>query len=399
MSLARLQRDVDPDELAVAPALDRGAAGKLATPIVDRAIFGEAGEERIAVMAVGGLEEACDGIRDVGHFSCGATRAVYHREAVCRRQHLAVVGRYPPGMAREPGAPLDLRKLRYFVAVAEELHFGRAAERLYIAQPVLSRQIRKLEQELGVELLVRTSRSVALTPAGLQLMDEAKSLLAAAEVTQRRIGNVASDQAVLTIGFFIGDEFTAARKAFSARHPDVAIKLHRTYWSDQTDLAREGLVDVAFVHLPIDDRELELVTVRSEHRVAALPVGHAAAGKREVSISELADDAVIIQRGATAGWQAFHNVDPRPDGRHPRAGPAVDNLEEKLAHVAAGRAISFVPASVAAAVVQPGVVYVPVNDIPPIQVCLAWRASDPSPLVMAFRDCVVAARRQALAKR
>jgi DNA-binding transcriptional LysR family regulator len=302
-------------------------------------------------------------------------------------------------MDREPGAPLDLRKLRYFVAVAEELHFGRAAERLYIAQPVLSRQIRKLEQELGVELLVRTSRSVALTPAGLQLMEEAKSLLAAADATRRRIGNVANDQAVLTIGFFIGDEFTAARRAFSARHPYVAIKLHRTYWNDQTDLLREGRVDVAFVHLPVDERELELVPVRSEPRVAVLPVGHPAAGKEEISISELADDAVILQRGATAAWQAFHNVDPRPDGRQPRSGPAVDNLEEKLQHVAAGRAISFVPACVAAAVVQPDVVYVPVNDIAPIQICLAWRASHPSPLVTSFRDCVVGARRQALAGR
>src|SRR6202011_6237972 len=88
---------------------------------------------------------------------------------------------------------IDLRKLRYFVAVAEELHFGRAAERLFIAQPVLSRQIRKLEQELGTELLLRTSRNVALTPAGLRLLDEAKSLLAAAEVTRRRIGEIAQD--------------------------------------------------------------------------------------------------------------------------------------------------------------------------------------------------------------
>jgi DNA-binding transcriptional LysR family regulator len=302
-------------------------------------------------------------------------------------------------MDPEPGAPLDLRKLRYFVAVAEELHFGRAAQRLYIAQPVLSRQIRKLEQELGVELLVRSSRRVALTPAGLQLMEEAESLLASAEVTRRRIGNIGDDRAVLTIGFFIGDEFTAARKAFSVRHPDVAIKLRRTYWSDQTDLLRDGRVDVAFVHLPVDDRGLELVAVRSEPRVAVLPQEHPAARQREISISELADDPVIIQRGATPAWQAFHNVDPRPDGRQPRSGPAVDNLEEKLQHVAAGGVISFLPACVAAAVVQPGIVYVRVNDIPPIPICLAWRADHPSPLVVSFRACVVEAGREALARR
>jgi DNA-binding transcriptional LysR family regulator len=295
-------------------------------------------------------------------------------------------------MGPESGPPLDLRKLRYFVAVAEELHFGRAAERLYIAQPVLSRQIRKLEQELKVELLVRTSRSVALTPAGLHLMEEAKSLLAAAETARRRIGHIARDRAALTIGFFIGDEFTAARRAFSHIYPDVAIKLHRIYWHNQTEVLREGLADVAFVHLPIDDQDLELVPVRLEPRVAVLPASHPAAAKREISIAELAEDLVIVQRGATPSWQAFHNVDPRPDGRRPRRGPAVDNLEEKLQHVAAGGVISFLPACVAAAVVQPGVAYVPVSDIPPVSICLASKAGDPSPLVAAFRACVNDAR-------
>jgi DNA-binding transcriptional LysR family regulator len=238
-------------------------------------------------------------------------------------------------MSPEPGPPLDLRRLRYFVAVAEELHFGRAAQRLYIAQPVLSRQIRKLEQELGTDLLVRSSRDVALPPAGLQLLDEARSLLAAADATRRRMEDIARGQAVLTVGFFIGDELTSALQAFTATHP-------------------------------------------------------------EISIADLADDPVIIQRGATPGWQAFHNVDPRPDGRHPRPGPAVDNLEEKLQHVAASRAVSFVPASVAAAFAQPGVAYVPVTDIPPIRICLAWRSGRSSSLVAAFVDAVTSARRDAV---
>ena len=102
-------------------------------------------------------------------------------------------------MGLEQGPPLDLRKLRYFVAVAEELHFGRAAERLYVAQPVLSRQVRKLEQELGTDLLLRTSRSVTLTPAGLRLLDEARSLLAAAELARRHIDDIAGERAELTI--------------------------------------------------------------------------------------------------------------------------------------------------------------------------------------------------------
>jgi DNA-binding transcriptional LysR family regulator len=290
------------------------------------------------------------------------------------------------------GPSLDLRKLRYFVAVAEELHFGRAAERLFIAQPVLSRQIRKLEQELGTELLLRTSRNVALTPAGLRLLDEARPLLTAADATRRRIEKIAHGEAALTIGFFIGDVFTSARQAFSAMHPDVTINLLRIYWHDQTEVLLDGRADVGFVHLPVDTQGLELVPVRSEPRVAALPVTHPAARKREVSIAELADDPVIMQRGASPGWQAFHNVDPRPDGRQPRPGPVVDNLEEKLQHVAAGRAISFLPASLAAAVTHPGVAYVPVTDVPPIKICLARREGPPAPLVAAFVACVTDAR-------
>ena len=295
-------------------------------------------------------------------------------------------------MGLEQGPPLDLRKLRYFVAVAEELHFGRAAERLYVAQPVLSRQVRKLEQELGTDLLLRTSRSVTLTPAGLRLLDEARSLLAAAELARRHIDDIAGERAELTIAFFTGDEFTSARIAFSATHPDVAINLRRIYWDDQEHVLPSGQADVAFVHLPIDDESLELMPVRSEPRVAVLPTSHPAADRREISIAELADDPVIIQRGATASWQAFHNVDPRPDGRRARSGPEAANLEEKLQHVAAGRAISFVPASLAATVSQSGIAYVPVTDIPPIKVCLAWMAGNPSQLIESFAACVKDAR-------
>jgi DNA-binding transcriptional LysR family regulator len=295
-------------------------------------------------------------------------------------------------MSQGPGPPLDLRKLRYFVAVAEELHFGHAADRLYIAQPVLSRQIRKLEQELGAELLIRDSRSVSLTTAGQQLLEEARSLLATVDASRRRIADIAQHRAGLTIGFFAGDEFTEACQAFTAEHPDVAVNLRRIYWNNQTDLLHGGKVDVAFVHLPIDDAGLEQLPVRSEPRMAVLPLNHRVANKPEISISEIADDPVIIQRGATAEWQAYHNVDPRPDGRHPRPGPEADNLEEKLEHVAAGRAISFVPASSAAAFSHHDVVYVPLTDVAPIQINLAWPTNHPSPLVTGFANAVARTR-------
>lgn len=286
-------------------------------------------------------------------------------------------------------APLDLRKLRYFVAVAEELHFGRAADRLYITQPVLSRQVRQLEQELGTELLDRSSRRVELTEAGRLLLDEGRALLDASDAARRRMQGVADGVAVLRIGFFVGDDFSSALRAFQAEQEErVEIELHRIYWDSQVDLLHKGLVDVAFVHLPIEQDGLELFPVRAEPRVAVLPRDHPEASAESTTIAALAEDPVIIQRGAPAAWQAFHNVDPRADGRHPVAGPAVDCIEEKLELVAAGQGISFVPASSAAVFLNANVAYVPVSDIPPIQICLAWREGDRSPLVRCFAAAV-----------
>jgi DNA-binding transcriptional LysR family regulator len=292
-------------------------------------------------------------------------------------------------MAEEDaGQPLDLRRLRYFVAVAEELHFGRAALRLYIAQPVLSRHIRKLEQELSTQLFVRDSHNVQLTPAGERLLEEGRQLLAAADAARRRMQGAALGEETLTVGFFVGDYFTPALVAFSEKRPEVTVALLRIYWHDQTEVLHSGRADVAFVHGPIDPTDLELLPVRAEPRVAVLPATHRLAGRPEISIEELADEPVIEQHGASLAWEAFHNVDPRPDGSSPRRGPKVANIEEKLQLVAAGRAISFLPASAAAAVVHAGVAFVPVSDIPPIQISLAWAAGRRSGMIDDFVDAV-----------
>jgi DNA-binding transcriptional LysR family regulator len=298
-------------------------------------------------------------------------------------------------MDEEAGQPLDLRRLRYFVAVAEELHFGRAAQRLYIAQPVLSRHIQKLELELSTELFVRDSRNVQLTPAGVRLLEEGRQLLAAADAARRRMQGAALGEDTLTVGFFVGDYFTPALVAFSQKRPEVTVALLRIYWHDQLEVLRRGRADVAFVHMPIDRTDLEVLPVRAEPRVAVLPAGHPLAGRPEVGIADLADEPVITQHGASPAWEAFHNVDPRPDGSSPRRGPEVDNIEEKLQLVAAGRAISFLPTSAAAAVVHAGVVYVSVSDIPPIQICLAWDAGRRSALIADFAEAVARTTRDA----
>ena len=296
----------------------------------------------------------------------------------------------------EPAVDLDLRKLRYFIAVAEEMHFGRAAERLYVAQPALSRQIQRLEEQLGVALFARTSRSVELTDAGRELVREGKALLAAAQAAHRRVRRAAEGARVLTVGFFTGDPVTPAARAFGAAHREVVVDVVRVYWFDQTDVLFDGRADVAFVHLPVAEAGLRLVSLYDVPRVALLSRDHPLASRGELSIADLADEPVILHRGATPAWERFHNTDPRPDGRHPRPGPVVGNIEEKLEHVAAARGISFLPVSAAAALsLQPEVVVIPVTDIPPTRVCLAWNVDAETELVRTFVELASGAIRSA----
>lgn len=259
---------------------------------------------------------------------------------------------------------IDLRKLRYFVALAAEQHFGRAAERLFIAQPVLSRQIRRLEEELGATLIERAERRFTLTAAGERLSLEGPALLAAAD---------------------------AALRVFETLEPGVTIDLRQIAWEEQADVLTDGRVDVALVRLPIAERDLVLVPLFREPRLAMLPLDHPLAKRDRISITQLADDPVLRHADAPAEWDAFSVVDPRPDGRSPRRGPAVRTYTEKLEQIAAGHAIAFSPASAAAAHVHPGVMHVPVVDIPPAEVCIAYREPAASALVTAFVEAALSA--------
>jgi DNA-binding transcriptional LysR family regulator len=282
---------------------------------------------------------------------------------------------------------LDLRKLRYFVAVAECLHFGQAAERLYIAQPVLSRQIRKLEQELGAELFVRSSRRVELTEVGRQLLSEARPLLAAADAAGRRVRRATQGLWPLAVGFFIGDPISRLVRAFRLAHPEIAVEVQRIYWMDQPRVLLDRTLDLSLVHLPIDEEGLVLTRLYSSPRVALLPSSHHLAGRAGIGIAELANDPVIRHRGADPVWEAWHNVDPRPDGRRPRHGSIVANLEEKLAAISAGEAVSIIPQSAAAAMhMPPEIAAIPVVDVPPVEICLARKAEHVSDGIAAFAD-------------
>ncbi|MFD0304411.1 LysR family transcriptional regulator [Streptomyces sp. NPDC127119] len=270
---------------------------------------------------------------------------------------------------------LDLRKLRYFVAVADRLHFGRAADELHIAQPVLSRQIRALEQDLDAALFTRDRHGVALTDAGRQLLADAGPLLASAHAVRRRVSAAARGSRRLMIGFRAGIPVIPAAHAFEARHPDVVVDVQRIEWDDQAPMLLDGRIDVGYVRLPIDETGLRVIPLYAEPRVAVLPVGHRLAGKEEVTEADLAGEPLL--------WHADPSTQPtrRP---HPNAGYLVRGVDETLEHVAAGRGISFLARSATVFYSHPEVVYVPIPDLAPEQVCLAVAASRTSPLVEDF---------------
>jgi DNA-binding transcriptional LysR family regulator len=267
---------------------------------------------------------------------------------------------------------LDLRKLRYFVAVAERLHFSRAAEDLLIAQPALSRQIRALERELATELFVRDSHRVRLTAAGSRLLEDAGPLLAAADAARRRVVRAAEGAGRLVVGFRTGIRITDAVRAFGADHPAVAVEVRRVEWDDQAEAVLDGRVDLAFVRLPVLEPGLALTPLYGEPRMAALPAGHPLADREHLTAAECAAQTEILHLCAT------------PDDAGPRPVSAVRTVEEKLEYVAAGRGVTFLPRSAALLHQRADVVYRPVAGLPPDQVALARPARRPDPLADAF---------------
>ena len=276
---------------------------------------------------------------------------------------------------------LDLRLVRAFSVVAEELHFGRAANRLHIAQPALSRQIQRLERLLEVKLVSRTTRTVELTPAGDSFLVHGRRLLAAGERASGAAKQISGGR--ISIGFSAGLTVSSAVASLRRTFPHADVELKHVEWFEQHDAVRDGIIDVCIGRLPIGGSEVEVLPLYDEPRVALLPVGHRLAGKESVSILDLADEPIARHEGA-ASWDAFWRVDPRPDGRPAPDGPVVASIEEKMEYVANGDCISIVPASASVGYRRDGVQGVPIDDIPQAIVAAITRREPHSEMIEAF---------------
>lgn len=290
---------------------------------------------------------------------------------------------------------LDLRLVEYFIAVAEELHFGRAAERLHIAQPSLSQQIRRLEHHLGVTLLDRDSRNVRLTEAGQALLREGRKTLSQARHTVQATRSAAAGR--LTAGFY----GTAATRllpdllcAFSERLPSVEVSVRELLLGSIDDVL-DGRVDVAFTRLLPGQTELEVEVLARERRLAALALAHPLATRRSLTFAELRDESFIVNPAVpTSGPPARWLAEQRRHGLPGRIAAQSASVQEILTLVAAGRGVSLVPSAVAAHYPRGDVAYVPVTDAEPAVISLAWRPGPLAPHVEAFIDTArqVAAR-------
>jgi DNA-binding transcriptional LysR family regulator len=284
---------------------------------------------------------------------------------------------------------LDLRKVRYFAAVAEELNFRRAAERLHVAQPVLSRQIRALEKELHAQLFVRDSSGTQLTRAGAQLLAEAPLLLAGADAARRRVAQAARATTTFTVGFMPGLTVTGAVLALGAAHPDLTVEVLRTDWTNQIAVLHDGRADIGYIRNPADLTGLQTSALFSEPRVAVVPAAHRLAGKDTVSIHDLAGEHLLQHPDLVPEWRsvATEVQDRQPDTATTQA----RSVEEKLEHVAAGRGFSVLPKSTATYYQRSDVAWTPISDIPPSEVRLAWVATRRTPLIAEFVELAKAA--------
>ncbi|WP_328493309.1 LysR substrate-binding domain-containing protein [Streptomyces sp. NBC_00414] len=280
---------------------------------------------------------------------------------------------------------MELRTLRYFVAVAEELHFGRAATRLHMSQPPLSRAIQRLETEIGAALFDRSSAGVALTPVGALLLDEARDLLDRADRLRERV-TAAAGSATLTVGI-LGDSTDPGAirlaAAYRRRHPRVEVRIRETDLTDPTCGLRAGQVDIALTRGPFDETGLVVRELRADPVGALLRADDPLARRESLKQADLTGRRWFrFPEGTDPLWQSYWS------GGEPREGPVVRAVQECQQAVLWNGTVGMtlldhVPAR--------GLTVVPLIDMPPSRVVVAWNQGDTNPVLRSFVRIAIAA--------
>jgi len=275
---------------------------------------------------------------------------------------------------------------RTALVTGASMHIGRAAAELHLAQPSLSRQIRRLEEQLGVRLFDRTAHGSRLTPAGRAFLVQANELLGAARHAVARV-RAAATSGTITIGYMPGLPITPAVRDLRERHPDAEIHTQYLTWEDTRCLA-EHRVDVVLAWQPfVFPMEGYRVTVLYEDpRVLVVPTTHRLAGRKSVTLADFADEPLVEfpMPGASAEWRAFWWPE-RPDGGRRPVGPAVHTVQDKFEVVALGKAVIMHPRSDRSFLTRPDLTSIPIEDFPPCHAVMLTRPVEDNSMVDEFR--------------
>jgi DNA-binding transcriptional LysR family regulator len=291
---------------------------------------------------------------------------------------------------------VHLRDLRYFVAVAEHLHFTRAAEALFVSQPALSKQIRTLESQVRAPLFERDRRDVRLTPAGAALLPRARAVLELWRDAERELAEAAAEQAAtLVVGMSTGlgrGLLPAVRARFAEAAPDARLTIRQIPWDDPWGgVATDGPggTDAAFVWLPVaDPGRFAWLTVACEPRLVALPPGHRLSGRDRVDIADLLDEPFLALPASNAPLRDHWLAADARDGRPAVIGAEIAGTDEAVEALTAGLGVCLIAAGNAPLISRDGVTCRPVTGLAPSELVLLWRRGDDRPLLRLLREAV-----------
>ncbi len=287
---------------------------------------------------------------------------------------------------------MEPRLLSYFVAVAEELHFGRAARRLNISQPPLSQQIIQLEERIGVKLFTRTRRRVELTPAGEALLEDARKILALSrEAVRRAVRAGKGEIGRLSVGYIGSANYSVLPgliREFRKRFPEVELSLAELNTSQQIEALREGRVHVGFMRPPrgVESAGLSFEIVLRESLVAAIPVNHKLKSKASIALRMLAKEPfVMIPRSRGPGFFDQIIAMCQAEGFSPEIVLEASQFHTIIGMVAAGVGIAVVPASMRRSRMK-GVAFREIENCPETALTMAWSSENKSPVLKKFID-------------